>query len=74
MSISNELTSEITAALITAKERSPRELQDLKEMVTEIHSSLQHLTAEARTDRHMREPARGKAASVGASDQTDWKS
>jgi hypothetical protein len=51
MAISHELSSEIAAALFTAKERSPRELNDLKEIVFKIHSTLQQLTDKARIAR-----------------------
>lgn len=43
MSISHELSGEIAAALFAAKERSPRELNDLKDMLFEIHSTLEQL-------------------------------
>ncbi len=52
MSISHELSSEIATALFAAKERSPRELNDLKEVVFKIHATLQELTDAARIDRH----------------------
>lgn len=48
MAISHELSSEIAAALFAAKVRSPRELDDLKEIVLEIHTSLERLGDEAR--------------------------
>jgi hypothetical protein len=51
MAISHELSSEIAAALFTAKERSPRELNDLKEIVFKIHSTLQQLTDKDRVAR-----------------------
>lgn len=51
MAISHELSSEIAAALFTAKERSPRELNDLKEIVFKIHSTLQQLTDKDRIAR-----------------------
>ena len=51
MAISHELSSEIATALLAAKERSPRELKDLKEMVLMIHSTLQRLTEDARMAR-----------------------
>lgn len=51
MAISHELSSEIAAALFTAKERSPRELNDLKEIVLKIHSALQQLTDKDRIAR-----------------------
>lgn len=51
MAISRELSSEIAAALFAAKERSPRELVDLKEILLVIHSTLQQLTDDARVAR-----------------------
>ncbi|MGH9970129.1 MAG: hypothetical protein ACREBG_20365 [Pyrinomonadaceae bacterium] len=64
MAISNELSSEIATALFAAKERSPRELSDLKDMVFEIHSTLQQLTENARADR--RHPERDTQNSAAA--------
>ncbi len=51
MAISHELSSEIAAALLAAKDRSPRERQDLKEVLLIIHSTLQRLTETARIER-----------------------
>jgi hypothetical protein len=51
MAISHELSSEIAAALFAAKDRSPRELKDLKEVLLVIHSTLQRLTDDARVAR-----------------------
>ena len=48
MAIDNELSSEIAAALLTGKERDPRELNDLKETVIKVHSTLQKLEADSR--------------------------
>lgn len=48
MAISHELSSDIATALLAAKERSPRELKDLKEIILVIHSTLQRLTDDAR--------------------------
>jgi hypothetical protein len=45
MAISHELSSEIAAALFTDKERSPGEMNDLKEMVLQIHTALEQLTS-----------------------------
>ena len=50
MPISHELSGEIAAALFSAKDRSPRELDDLKEIVFEIHTSLERLSGERRND------------------------
>lgn len=49
MAISHELSSEIATALLATKNRSPRELEDLKKTLLIIHSTLQRLTDEART-------------------------
>ena len=51
MAISHELSGEIATALFAAKERSPRELNDLKEMVFAIHATLERLGRDARADR-----------------------
>jgi hypothetical protein len=51
MAISHELSSEIATALLAAKDRSPRELEDLKKVLLLIHSTLQRLTDEARLRR-----------------------
>jgi hypothetical protein len=51
MAISHEVSSEIADALFAAKERSPRELNDLKEIVFKIHSALQQLTDKDRMAR-----------------------
>jgi hypothetical protein len=51
MAISHEVSSEIATALLAAKDRSPRELEDLKEVLLLIHSTLQRLTDEARRRR-----------------------
>lgn len=57
MAISHELSGEIATALFAAKERSPRELNDLKEMVFAIHATLERLGHDPRADR-------GKSQSV----------
>lgn len=48
MAISHELSSEIATALFTNKHRSLRELNDLKDMVLQIHSTLERLTEKPR--------------------------
>jgi hypothetical protein len=47
MPISSELSSEIAAALLGAMNRSPREMNDLKEIVLRIHSTLRQMTNES---------------------------
>ena len=62
MSISHELSGEIAAALLTAKERSPRELKDLKDMLFEIHSTLEQLGQKDREGRDSAQPLSKSAA------------
>lgn len=62
MTISHELSSEIATALLAAKGRSPRELQELKEILLVIHSTLQRLTEDARVARLKSQLAVRKAA------------
>ena len=57
MTIANELSSEIAFALVAAKNKQPAELNDLKEILLEVHSTLQQLTEQSRS-----EPALSKAA------------
>lgn len=63
MAISHELSSEIATALLAAKDRSPRELEDLKETLLTVHSTLQRLTEEERTAHLKTQPVVKKAAS-----------
>ena len=62
MAISHELSSEIAAALLAAKNRSPRELEDLKETLLVIHSTLQRLTEEERVAHAKSQPVVKKVA------------
>jgi predicted transcriptional regulator len=50
MAISNELSSDVAVALL-AKKKSPQELKKLKDIILEVHSALQKMSAEARTFR-----------------------
>jgi len=63
MAISHELSSEIATALLAAKDRSPREREDLKAVLLLIHSTLQRLTDEERR-RHF-EPRSPRQAASG---------
>ena len=63
MAISHELSSEIATALLAAKDRSPRELEDLKAVLLLIHSTLQRLTADER--RRQLEPRSARQAASG---------
>lgn len=63
MTISNELSSEIAVALVAAKDKQPTELNDLKEILLEVHSTLQKLTEESRN-------ARALSRAAGANQST----
>ena len=51
MALSNELSSEIAAALLSNTSKSPRELKDLQEVVFRIHSVLRQLDDQAQSSR-----------------------
>jgi hypothetical protein len=48
--ISNELSSEIAAAIL-AEKKSPQELKQLKDIILQVHSELQRMSEDARTTR-----------------------
>jgi predicted transcriptional regulator len=50
MAISNELSSEIAAAILVEK-KSPQELHQLKDVILRVHSELQKLSANERANR-----------------------
>ena len=63
MAISNELSSEIAAAIL-ANESSPRDLQRLKAVILEIHSTLQKMSKEEHLSR-----LRAMAAATSTTDR-----
>jgi len=50
MAISNELSSDIAAALL-AERKSPQELRRLKDVILKVHSELQRMSAGERANR-----------------------
>ena len=50
MAISNELSSEIAAAIL-AEKKTPQELNQLKELILRVHTALQKMSEDARTQR-----------------------
>jgi len=50
MAISNELSSDVAVAIL-AKKKSPQELQQLKDIILQVHSELQKMSEETRSDR-----------------------
>jgi hypothetical protein len=65
MAISNELSSEIAIALLTAKDRSGEELTQLKNILLEVHTTLQELTERSRPAREAAPPVIKSASSHG---------
>jgi hypothetical protein len=53
MAISNELSSDVAVALL-AQEKSPQELKKLKDIILEVHSTLQKMSEETRDYRFNR--------------------
>ena len=50
MAISNELSSEIAAAIL-AEKKSPQDLKQLKDIILRVHSTLQQMSQETRATR-----------------------
>ncbi len=50
MAISNELSSEIAAAILSEK-KTPQELRALKDIILQVHSALQKMSEDARDTR-----------------------
>jgi hypothetical protein len=51
MAISNELSSDIAVALIGANDKDPRRLKKLKEILIEVHATLQQMTERSKAAR-----------------------
>ena len=50
MAISNELSSEIAAAILSEK-KNPQELNQLKDVILRVHTALQKMSEDARARR-----------------------
>jgi predicted transcriptional regulator len=50
MAISNELSSEIAAAILVEK-KNPQELNQLKDVILKVHTALQKMSDDARARR-----------------------
>jgi predicted transcriptional regulator len=61
MAISNELSSDVAAAIL-AKKKSPQELQQLKDVILQVHTVLQEMSEETRSDRLKRKPQKAQKA------------
>ena len=51
MPISHELSGEIATALFSGEDKSPKELDDLREIVLTVYSTLEQLTRDERAAR-----------------------
>jgi len=60
MAISNELSSDVAVALL-AQDKSPQELKQLKDIILQVHSALQEMSAETRADRMKKTPPKSEA-------------
>lgn len=65
MAISNELSSEIAAAILVEK-KSPKELNQLKDVILRVHSTLQKMSEEERTARAEDRNKRGSSENAGS--------
>ena len=65
MAISNELSSDVAIAILE-KNRSPQELKQLKDVILQVHSELQKISAETRADRLKRtQPRKSRKTANG---------
>lgn len=65
MAISNELSSEIAAAILVEK-KSPKELNQLKDVILRVHSTLQKMSEDERTARAEDRNKRGSSEKAGS--------
>jgi predicted transcriptional regulator len=61
MAISNELSSDVAVAIL-AQNKSPQELEQLKDIILQVHSALQKMSEETRSDRLKRMPQKAPKA------------
>jgi predicted transcriptional regulator len=59
MAISNELSSEVAIAIL-AQDKSPQELEQLKDVILQVHSALQKMSEETRSERLKRKPPKAQ--------------
>jgi predicted transcriptional regulator len=62
MAISNELSSEIAAAIL-AEKKTPQELGELKDVVLRVHTTLQQMSEEVKAQRSENRLRRSSASS-----------
>ncbi|HEX6717021.1 MAG TPA: hypothetical protein VF088_07910 [Pyrinomonadaceae bacterium] len=65
MAISNELSSDVAVAILE-KKKSPQELKQLKDIILQVHSTLQKMSEETRVDRlKRRQPQESRKTAKG---------
>ena len=62
MAISNELSSDVAVALL-AQNKSAQELEQLKDIILQVHSALQEMSEETRSDRLKKRPPKSPSES-----------
>ena len=67
MALSNELSSEIAAAILVTSNKSTRELKDLEEVVFRVHFALCQMDHKARLGRQEGKNKSEKRAAAGSS-------
>ena len=61
MAISNELSSDVAVAIL-AQKKSPQELKQLKDIILQVHSALQKMSEEVRSERLKKMPQKAQKA------------
>jgi len=61
MAISNELSSDVAVAILS-KKKSPQEAEQLKDVILQVHSTLQKMSEEVRSDRLKRKSQKAQTA------------
>ena len=64
MTIANELDSEIAFALVSTSDKEPSKLDELKELLFEVHSTLQKLSEQSRRARALSRAARANEREI----------
>lgn len=63
MAISNELSSEIAAAILV-ENKTPQELDRLKDVILRVHTTLQEMSEEAARDERSKDKGLARAISA----------
>jgi predicted transcriptional regulator len=61
MAISNELSSDVAVAIL-AQNKTPQELRQLRDIILQVHSALQKMSEEVRSERLKKMPQKAPKA------------